>query len=49
MARGLCHLHGLQPQIIHGDIKAKNSLLDCILQEKIIDFVLQPHFGQVWG
>jgi serine/threonine protein kinase len=38
VALGLCHLHGLQPRIIHGDIKPKNILLDCSNQAKITDF-----------
>ncbi|CAM6029918.1 unnamed protein product [Sphagnum balticum] len=38
VARGLCHLHGLKPQIIHGDIKPKNILLDHTFQAKIADF-----------
>ncbi len=38
VARGLCHLHGLQPQIIHRDIKPGNILLDRTFQAKITDF-----------
>lgn len=38
VASGLCHLHGLKPQIIHGDIKLKNILLDRAFQAKIADF-----------
>ncbi len=38
VARGLCHLHGLRPQIIHGDIKPQNILLDRTFQAKIADF-----------
>lgn len=39
-ARGLQYLHGLQPQIIHGDIKASNVLLNSNLDAKISDFGL---------
>lgn len=40
-ARGLQYLHDeLQPQIIHGDIKASNVLLNSNLDAKISDFGL---------
>jgi serine/threonine protein kinase len=38
VASGLCHLHGLQPEIIHRDIKPQNILLDHSFRAKITDF-----------
>ncbi|XP_023552615.1 receptor-like serine/threonine-protein kinase At4g25390 [Cucurbita pepo subsp. pepo] len=40
IAKGLEHLHGLDPPVIHGDIKPSNVLLDHCFSAKIGDFGL---------
>ncbi|XVF09733.1 hypothetical protein REPUB_Repub07fG0120800 [Reevesia pubescens] len=40
IARGLEYLHGLDPPVIHGDIKPSNILLDQYFSAKIADFGL---------
>ncbi|KAL1201163.1 Receptor-like serine/threonine-protein kinase [Cardamine amara subsp. amara] len=40
IAEGIEHLHGLEPPVIHGDIKPSNILLDSLFSAKIADFGL---------
>ncbi|KAH0932361.1 receptor-like serine/threonine-protein kinase At4g25390 [Brassica rapa] len=40
VARGIEHLHGLNPPVIHGDLKPSNVLLDRGFNAKIADFGL---------
>lgn len=40
VARGLDYLHGLKPQIIHGDLRAANVLVDKTGEPRITDFGL---------
>ncbi|EOA12488.1 hypothetical protein CARUB_v10026034mg [Capsella rubella] len=40
IAKGLEHLHGLCPAVIHGDLKPSNVLLDRFFSAKISDFGL---------
>ncbi|KAL0710372.1 hypothetical protein Bca4012_017350 [Brassica carinata] len=40
IARGIEHLHGLDPPVIHGDLKPSNVLLDRGFNAKIADFGL---------
>lgn len=40
VARGIEHLHGLDPPVIHGDLKPSNVLLDRGFNAKIADFGL---------
>ncbi|CAN8273932.1 unnamed protein product [Cochlearia groenlandica] len=40
IAEGIEHLHGLDPPVIHGDIKPSNVLLDHAFSAKIADFGL---------
>ncbi|OMO85926.1 hypothetical protein CCACVL1_09916 [Corchorus capsularis] len=40
IARGIEYLHGLDPPVIHGDIKPSNILLDQYFSAKIADFGL---------
>ncbi|XVE58653.1 hypothetical protein DITRI_Ditri04bG0186100 [Diplodiscus trichospermus] len=40
IAKGLEYLHGLDPPVIHGDIKPSNILLDQFFSAKIADFGL---------
>ncbi|KAF8116755.1 hypothetical protein N665_0014s0019 [Sinapis alba] len=40
IARGIEHLHGLNPPVIHGDLKPSNVLLDRVFSAKIADFGL---------
>ncbi|KAG8927580.1 hypothetical protein FRC01_007234, partial [Tulasnella sp. 417] len=37
-ARGLAHLHGLEPPIVHGDIKADNFLVTDTFETVLCDF-----------
>ncbi|TDL20654.1 kinase-like protein [Rickenella mellea] len=40
VASGLQYLHGLKPQVIHGDLRAGNILIDDACQPRITDFGL---------
>ncbi|XP_062007963.1 LOW QUALITY PROTEIN: receptor-like serine/threonine-protein kinase At4g25390 [Rosa rugosa] len=40
VAKGLCYLHGLDPPVVHGDVKPSNVLLDGSFNVKIADFGL---------
>ncbi|XP_015581783.3 receptor-like serine/threonine-protein kinase At4g25390 [Ricinus communis] len=40
IAKGIAYLHGLDPPVIHGDIKPSNILLDQFFNAKIADFGL---------
>lgn len=40
IAKGIEHLHGLNPAVIHGDLKPSNVLLDRFFSAKISDFGL---------
>ncbi|KAJ7547376.1 hypothetical protein O6H91_08G082900 [Diphasiastrum complanatum] len=44
IARGLAYLHEFRPQIIHGDLKASNILLDKSFHPKIGDYALRNLF-----
>lgn len=46
LARGLAYLHeGLQPPIIHGNLKPTNILLDEDWNPQIADFGFSPALG----
>lgn len=40
IAQGLRYLHAANPQVIHGDLKARNILVDSRLRAKVADFGL---------
>ena len=44
---GMRYIHNLRPAVIHGDLKAKNVLVDGNFKAKIADFGLshRKHFG----
>ncbi|TDL23535.1 kinase-like protein [Rickenella mellea] len=40
VASGLCYLHNLQPQVVHGDLRGSNVLIDKYKLPRIADFGL---------
>jgi len=40
IAQGIRFLHAADPQVIHGDLKAANILIDCKFRAKVADFGL---------
>ncbi|TDL21254.1 kinase-like protein [Rickenella mellea] len=40
IANGICYLHGLKPQVVHGDLHPRNILIDSHEQPRIADFGL---------
>lgn len=49
VAQGLRFLHAAKPQVIHGDLKAHNILIDVNFMAKVADFGMSSQGGQAVG